>query len=278
LQDVPRLKQTAGFKVHEGVEARVLMFGFGHEADALKYSDETTGKNPFHDVRVRRAIYQAIDVDALTSKVMRGTAEPVSQLVSKEMKGFSTGLAARLAFDPAASKALLAEAGYPNGFSFGLMCPNDRYINDEAICRAAASMLAKIGVDAKLTTMPVRTYWPELREDNFDMYLLGWSPGTFDAEHPLRFLASTPNKEKKLGSWNFGGFSSARVDELLPMIQTEIDDTKRQGMVDEAHKILQDEVAYVPMYVEPLIWATKDNITLTQRTDNFFILRWVSVN
>ena len=278
LQDVPRLKQTAGFKVHEGVEARVLMFGFGHEADALKYSDETTGKNPFHDVRVRRAIYQAIDVDALTSKVMRGTAEPVSQLVSKEMKGFSTGLAARLAFDPAASKALLAEAGYPNGFSFGLMCPNDRYINDEAICRAAASMLAKIGVDAKLTTMPVRTYWPELREDNFDMYLLGWSPGTFDAEHPLRFLASTPNKEKKLGSWNFGGFSNGRVDELLPMIQTEIDDTKRQGMVDEAHKIIQDEVAYVPMYVQPLIWATKDNIALTQRTDNFFILRWVSVN
>ncbi|MBV1902067.1 MAG: ABC transporter substrate-binding protein [Marinosulfonomonas sp.] len=278
LQDVPRLKQTAGFKVHEGVEARVLMFGFGHEADALKYSDETTGKNPFHDVRVRRAIYQAIDVDALTSKVMRGTAEPVSQLVSKEMKGFSTGLAARLAFEPAASKALLAEAGYPDGFSFGLMCPNDRYINDEAICRAAASMLAKIGVDAKLTTMPVRSYWPELRADNFDMYLLGWSPGTFDAEHPLRFLASTPNKEKKLGSWNFGGFSSARVDELLPMIQTEIDDTKRQGMVDEAHKILQDEVAYVPMYVQPLIWATKDNIALTQRTDNFFILRWVTVN
>ncbi|MGR3341676.1 MAG: ABC transporter substrate-binding protein, partial [Paracoccaceae bacterium] len=70
----------------------------------------------------------------------------------------------------------------------------------------------------------------------------------------------------------------ARVDELLPMIQTEIDDAKRQSMIDESHKILQDEVAYVPMYVQPLIWATKDNISLTQRTDNFFILRWVTVN
>ncbi len=278
LQDVPRLKQTAGFAVHEGVEARVLMFGFSHDSDALKYSDETFDKNPFLDVRVRRAIYQAIDVDALTSRVMRGTAEPVSQLVSKEMKGFSKALAARLPLDLTAAKALLAEAGYPNGFSFGLMCPNDRYINDEAICRATASMLAKIGVDAKLTTMPVRNYWSELRKDNFDMYLLGWSPGTFDAEHPLRFLASTPNSEKKLGSWNFGGYSNARVDELLPMIQTEIDDAKRQSMIDESHKILQDEVAYVPMYVQPLIWATKDNISLTQRTDNFFILRWVTVN
>lgn len=278
LQNVPQMKGRDGFTVHEGVEARVIMFGFGHEADALKYSDETKEKNPFQDVRVRQAIYQAIDVDALTSKVMRGTAEAVSQLVSKEMRAYSTGLADRLPFDPEASKALLADAGYPDGFSFGLMCPNDRYINDEAICRAAASMLAKIGVDAKLSTMPVRAYWPELRADNFDMYLLGWSPGTFDAEHPIRFLASTPNSEKKLGSWNFGGYSNARVDELLPMIQTEVDDAKRQGMVDEAHKLIQDEVAYVPMYVQPLIWATKDNISLTQRTDNFFILRWVTVN
>jgi peptide/nickel transport system substrate-binding protein len=278
LQDVPRMKERAGFTVHEGVEARVIMFGFSHESDALKYSDETSDKNPFQDPRVRQAIYQAIDVDALTSRIMRGTAEPVSQLVSSEMKGFSEGLSDRLPLDRDAAKALLAEAGYPDGFSFGLMCPNDRYINDEAICRATASMLAKVGVTAKLSTMPVRNYWPQLREDNFDMYLLGWSPGTFDAEHPLRFLASTPNSEKKLGSWNFGGYSSARIDELLPMIQTEIDDGKRQAMIDEAHKILQDDVAYVPMFVQPLIWATRDNISLTQRTDNFFILRWVTVN
>jgi peptide/nickel transport system substrate-binding protein len=278
LQDVPRLKETDGFAVHEGVEARVLMLGFSHDSDALKYSAETTDKNPFHDPRVRKAIYQAIDVNALTSRVMRGTAEPVSQLVSKEMRGFSTGLADRLPLDPEGAKALLVDAGYPDGFSFGLMCPNDRYINDEAICRAVASMLAKVGVKAELAAMPVRSYWPELRADNYDMYLLGWSPGTFDAEHPLRFLASTPNTEKKLGSWNFGGYSNARIDELLPMIQTEIDDGKRQEMIDEAHKILQDDVAYVPMYVQPLIWATKDNISLTQRTDNFFILRWVTVN
>lgn len=278
LQDVPRMKERDGFTVHEGVEARVIMFGFDHDAPTLKYSDETTDKNPFLDPKVRQAIYQAINVDALTDRVMRGTAEPVSQLVSKEMRGFSTGLADRLPYDMAAAKTLLAEAGYPDGFSFGMMCPNDRYINDEAICRAAAAMLAQIGVDAKLTTMPVRNYWPELREDNYDMYLLGWSPGTFDAEHPIRFLASTPNEEKKLGSWNFGDYSSARIDELLPMIQTEIDEAKRQDMIDEVHKIIQDDIAYVPLYVQPLIWASKDNISLTQRTDNFFILRWVTLS
>lgn len=278
LQDVPRLKETAGITVHEGVEARIIMLGFAHGAEALKYSDETTDANPFTDARVRKAIYQAVDVDTLIDKVMRGNAQPSSLLVGDNIRGFSPSLAERFPFDPEASKALLAEAGYPDGFSFGLMCPNDRYINDEEICKAVASMLAKVGVNAKLTAMPVRGYWPELREGNFDMYLLGWSPGTFDAEHPIRFLMATKNDEKKLGSWNFGGFSNAKVDELLPAIQTELDEGARQGMLDEVHGILQDEVAYVPMYVQPLVWGTKDNIELTQRADNFFILRWVTVN
>lgn len=278
LQDVPRMKARDGFTVHDGVEARVLMFGFAHQSNTLMFSDETTGKNPFQDVNVRRAAYQSINVDALIQKIMRGNAQPASQLVSNAMRGYSKQYADRLAYDPEAAKSALAEAGYPDGFSFGLQCPNDRYINDESICKAAASMMAKVGLNAKLTTMPVRSYWPELRESNFDMYLLGWSPGTFDAEHPIRFLASTPNKEKKLGSWNFGAYSNAKVDELLPMIQTELDDSKRQSMIDEITAIMQDDVAYIPMYVQPLIWASKDNISLTQRTDNFFILRWVTIN
>ncbi|MEO1398865.1 MAG: ABC transporter substrate-binding protein, partial [Pseudomonadota bacterium] len=153
---------------------------------------------------------------------------------------------------------------------------NDRYLNDESVCQAVVSMLAQVGITAELDAMPVSNYWPELRADNFDMYLLGWSPGTFDAEHPIRFLASTPNAEKKLGSWNFGGFSNARVDELLPMIQSEIDDTKRQAMLDEVTGILQSETAYVPMYVQPLVWGVSDDVSLTQRPDNFFILRWVT--
>ena len=277
LQDVPRMKERSGFTVHEGVEARVILFGFALAAETLAFGDGAGDANPFLDTRVRKAAYQAIDVDALTAKVMRGAAEPASQLVSDEMRGYSTAHAARFPYDPEAARALLADAGFPDGFSFGLRCPNDRYLNDESICKAAASMLARVGLRADLDAMPVRNYWPELREGRFDMYLLGWSPGTFDAEHPIRFLVATPDEEKKLGSWNFGGFSNARVDELLPMIQTELDDAKRQGMIDEVTKIVQDEVAYVPMYVQPLVAASKDSISLTQRTDDFFILRWVDV-
>lgn len=278
VQDVGRISGEDGLKLHQGIEARVIMLGFGHSHDALKYSSETAGKNPFQDVRVRKAAHMAVNAEALVSKIMRGNASLASQLVSPQMKGFSDAAASRSAYDPEAAKALLAEAGYPDGFSFGLKCPNDRYINDEALCKAMAAMLTQAGMRAELNAMPVRSYWPELRAGNFDMYLLGWSPGTFDAEHPIRFLVTTPNKEKKLGSWNFGGYSNSRVDELLPQIQTEIDPEKRQAMLDEVALTVRDDVVYVPLHVQPLLWGSKNTIDLTQRADNFLMLRWITVN
>lgn len=278
IQDAERLSGRDGVQVYQGIEARVIMLGFAHKAETLKYGASAGQPNPFRDVRVREAVAKAINVPAILQTIMRGNAEPASQLVSPAMRGFSDAADRRPAFDIDAARALLAEAGYADGFGFGLMCPNNRYLNDEAVCQAVVSMLAQIGVEAELNAMPVSNYWPELREDNFDMYLLGWSPGTFDHEHPIRFLVHTPDAEKRLGSWNFGDYSNARVDELLPLIQSEIDDTKRQAMIDEVAGIYTGEYAYVPMYVQPLIWGAGANIDLTQRPDNFFILRWVTVN
>ncbi|MFT6225256.1 MAG: peptide/nickel transport system substrate-binding protein [Paracoccaceae bacterium] len=277
IQDAARLSKSAGVKMITGIEARVIMLGFPHEADTLKYTSDAGKPNPFKDVRVREAVAKAVNVPAILQTIMRGNAEPASQLVSPAMRGFVPALAARPAYDVDGAKALLAEAGYPQGFSFGLKCTNDRYLNDESVCQAVVAMLAQIGVTAELEAMPVRNYWTELRADNYDMYLLGWSPGTFDAEHPIRFLVTTPNPEKKLGSWNFGGFSNARIDALLPMIQSEIDDSKRQAMLDEVTGLIQSEHAYVPMYVQPLLWGVRDTVSLTQRPDNFFILRWVNL-
>lgn len=278
LQDAEQVESREGFKVLEGEETRVIMFGFGHEHDTLLYSTDVTDANPFQDPRVRLAAAHAIDIDSIDRVLFRGKIEAASQLVPAGISGYSEANSSRPEFNPDRAKELLAEAGYPDGFSFGLKCTNDRYINDEALCRAAASMFAAVGLNAELTTGPVRDYWTQLREDDFDMYLLGWSPGTFDMEHPIRFLKHTQDDEKKLGSWNFGNFSNARIDELLPMIQQEIDPAARQAMVDEVVKISQDEVAYIPLYTQPLIWAAKDNIDLTQRADNFFMLRWVTVN
>ncbi len=270
VQDAARVNDADGVYVLDGIEARVIMLGFAHDHETLLNGNE----NIFADVRVRQAVSHAVNVPAILQAIMGGVSEEASQLVSPAMRGYSEALSARPAYDQDLARSLIAEAG-AEGAEFTLSCPNDRYLNDEAVCQAIVAMLAQVGLTATLDAMPVSNYWPELREDNFDMYLLGWSPGTFDAEHPIRFLVHTNGE--RLGTWNFGGYSNPRIDELLPLIQSEIDDSARQAMLDEAAQIIQDDAVYNTMYVQPLLWGVRDGIELTQRPDNFFILRWVNV-
>lgn len=273
IQDVARLKQDPNINVIQGIEARVIMLGFDQQAGAAESGQGAS--DLFLDPRAREAVAKAVNVPAILQTIMRGNAEVASQLVSPAMRGYSDAVSP-FDYDVDAARALVEEAGL-SGKQISFKCPNNRYLNDESVCQAITSMLAQVGLDPVLDAMPVQNYWPELRADNFDMYLLGWSPGTFDAEHPIRFLGSTPNSEKKLGSWNFGGYSNDRIDTLLPMIQSEIDDGKRQMMLDEVASLMKDEVAYVPLYVQPLVWGARSNVALTQRPDNFLILRWITV-
>ncbi|MEM9222353.1 MAG: ABC transporter substrate-binding protein, partial [Pseudomonadota bacterium] len=268
VQDAGRVAAADGLKVLNGIEARVIMLGF----------DQNDDSDTFAEPKLREAVARTVDVDAILKTLMRGNAEGVYQLVSPAMRGYSSDQSERPSVDLEAAKSLLREAGHGDGLEVSFKCPNDRYLNDEAVCQAVTGMLAKVGIEANLDAMPVSRYFADVRENPSDLYLLGWSPGTFDHEHPIRFLLSTPNPEKKLGSWNFGGYSNARVDELLAPIQSELDEDKRQAMIDEVVKITQGEIAYVPLYVQPLIWGARENIDLVQRPDNFFILRWVNVN
>jgi peptide/nickel transport system substrate-binding protein len=269
VQDAERVDANDGTRVIRGIESRVIMLGFAHDHDTLRNGAE----NPFTDPRVRRAVAHAVNVPAILQTIMRGSAEPAAQLVAEGTSGYSEANGARPEHDTDTARALLAEAGYPDGFAFDLSCPNDRYLNDESVCQAIVGMLAQVGMEATLDAMPVSNYWPELRADNFDMYLLGWSPGTFDAEHPIRFLVHTAGD--RLGTWNFGGYSNARIDELLPVMQSEIDPEARQAAMDEAAAIIQEDMVYVPLYVQPLLWGVREGVDVTQRPDNFLILRWV---
>ncbi len=275
VQDVARLREQEGLTTFEGLEARIIMLGFGHAKDTLYDNRDEVAGNPFQNVAVRQAVAHAINVEAIDRVLMAGMAEPASQLQPEGLSGYSQTLPPRPEYSEDRARALLAEAGLGDGFSFSFRCTNDRYLNDEAVCQAITGMLDRVGLRAQLDTIPVRTYWDELRGGNYDVFLLGWSPGTFDAEHPIRFLVHS--QRDNFGTWNFGGYPNARVDELVPLIQQELDPAKRLAMLDEVAQIIQDEVVYVPLYAEPLVWAARDGIDLVQRTDNFFMLRWVRV-
>ena len=276
IQDVERINSTPHRKVLQGPEMRTIFLGLQQALPELKDSD-VKGKNPFQDVRVRKAFYQAIDEDAIVSKVMRGAATASGLMVAPSVNGWDKVLNGRFPYDPDAAKKLLAEAGYANGFSVGMNCPNDRYVNDEQICQAVVAMLARMGVKANLLAETKSKFFAKLQGRDVSFYMLGWTPDTYDSWNPLYSLLGTYTKETGRGLFNYGGYSNKRVDALMDQIQSEVDPKKRNAEIADAFKIVKDEVASIPLHQQALAWGIKDNVQLVQLPDNVFVWNWVTV-
>lgn len=214
----------------------------------------------FKDVKVRQAIVYAINNQAIVDKIMGGFATTAAQLSPKGYLGYNETLKPR--FDLEKAQALMKEAGYADGFSASMMCPNDRYTNDFKICEAAAVMLAKIGIKIDLTTMPKAQYWPKFDERAADIMMIGWHADTEDSANFYEYLAMTPNAETGKGQYNSGNYSNAKVDELTLASLTETDDAKRATMLQEVEKIMHDEVAFVPLHWQNLAWASQKNVNI----------------
>ena len=275
LQDVERLKGSANHKVMQGPELRTIFLGMDQKRDELLFSS-VKGKNPFKDKRVRQAFYQAIDVETIKARVMRGAAAPAALLIGPGVNGFAAEMNKRLPYDPDGAKKLLADAGYPAGFEVGMNCPNDRYVNDGQICQAVAANLSRIGVKVNLQTETKVTYFPKILRRDTSFYLLGWTSSTYDAHNPLTSLMATPN-DKGQGQFNLGSFSNARLDELTVAIQSETDQTKRNAMIKDAYEIHANEIGHIPLHQQALAWGMKKNVELVQLADNTMPYKWVLV-
>jgi peptide/nickel transport system substrate-binding protein len=277
-QSTDRVARAAGVHLVQGPELRTILLGFDFRHDQLADSD-VKGRNPFRDRRVRQAFYQAIDEATIKTKVMRGFATPTALLVGPGISGFEPALNERLPFDPAAAKALLAEAGYPHGFSLGMDCPNDRYLNDEAICDSVVAMLAKVGVKARLAAQTRGKFFAKLMtpSQGSSFFLLGWLPATYDALEALINLAATPDKDAHRGDANFGGFSDPVLDRLITQIASVTDGAKRIELLHRALALAKEDIAYIPLHQQDLVWAARDNVELVQQGDGTFPLRYVQV-
>jgi peptide/nickel transport system substrate-binding protein len=276
VQDIPRLASAPGLKVLQAPELRTIFLGMDQKRDELLYSN-VKGKNPFKDKRVRQAFYQAIDVNAIQKVVMRGAATPSALMIASGIKGFAEDLNKRLPFDPEASKKLLTDAGYPEGFEVGMNCPNDRYVADEEICKAVVAMLARVGVNVNLAAETKGTYFPKILRRDTSFYMLGWTPGTYDAHNPLNALMSTPDDKSGRGQFNLGAYSNPKVDALTVQIASETEPAKRMALIHEAMQIHEDDIGHIPLHQQALAWAMKSNVDTVQMADNFMFLKWTVV-
>ncbi|MFO1283112.1 MAG: ABC transporter substrate-binding protein [Burkholderiales bacterium] len=264
-QDVPRLQQTPGVKVIEGFEQRIVFIGMDQGRDELLYSS-VKGKNPFKDKRVRAALYHAIDIDAIQKATMRGLSKPSGAMTPSPVQT-TPEIEKRFAHDPALAKKLLGEAGYANGFEVTLDCPNNRYVNDEKICQALASMWTKIGVNTKLVTMPRAQYFPKLEKLDTSLYMLGWGGASTDAQFTLSPVLSTYNS-KGDGDYNYGRYADSKFDAIVGEVKIEMNADKRLALIRRALEIQRSEMYHLPLHRQVIPWAARSNVDVPHRADN----------
>jgi peptide/nickel transport system substrate-binding protein len=277
LQDIRRLQSDPNVEVVEGPELRTIFLGMDQWRDeALDMPG--SGKNPFLDQQVREAFAHAIDLDAIQRVVMRGASTPTGLMIAPGINGFQEDMNEPYAYDPDRSKELLSEAGYADGFPVTLDCPNDRYVNDEAICTAIVPMLERIGIDVTLNAQTKSLHFNKIGQstgNDTSFYMLGWTPGSYDAYNVLQNIMTMDGEAQ--GTWDSGHYTNPKVEELTDQIAVEIDEAKRNLLIREAFQIHKDDVAHIPLHQQALAWGVRGDTvdSVIQRPFNDVDLRTV---
>ena len=276
LQDLARMRSNKDLKVLDGAENRTIFLGMDQFRDELVGSN-VKGKNPLKDVRVRKALYQAIDSNTLNKVSMRGLSQPTGTLIAPQVNGWTKKVDARWPYNIEAAKKLLLDAGYSGGFEVDFACPNNRYINDEEICQAVTAMWSKIGVKAKLRTLPLVTYFPMIQRYEASIYMLGWGVPTFDALYSLQSLVRSVGVGGD-GNYNVGRYSNPQMDALVERIKKETDTKNRNDLIEKALELSHQDVSHIPLHNQIIPWVMKKNIDVVHRADNRIDWRLVKVN
>jgi peptide/nickel transport system substrate-binding protein len=272
VQDIERLKREPAIKLLQVTDLGQQYLSFDMARDELADSD-VKGRNPFKDVRVRRAVYQAINVELITQKVLRGQGVPTGAFLSPRVDGSPPELDKRLPFDPAKARALLAEAGYAGGFSVTLDCVNVPW--REAVCQAMTAMLSQVGIRTTLRSSPTNQFFPKLSGATASFIEYGWTPNP-DAWASLNALFRSWDKSG-LGSFNAGRYSNPQLDVLIDHMRVEPDLTRRRAMVGVALRIVGDDLPFIPLYRRTLTWAMNKKVGAVQWPNDSPELRWASV-
>ena len=255
LQDIDRINRSDGAKAIIAPALRTIMLGM-NQTEKL-HNSNLTDANPLQDRRVREALWRAIDMELIRKKIMRDMSRNSALLVAPPVPGYDAALDVLPPANAEQAKALLAEAGYGDGFEVGLDCPNSRYVNDEEICQAITSMWSRIGVKANLSSQTPSKHFEKVLGGGSDVYMVGWATlPMLDTYSVLSALLHTPGE--RMGAWNPGRYSNAELDALTAKVAVELDTDKRTAMMTEALKIARDDVAIIPLHQQPLAWAVRD--------------------
>ncbi|AOY95559.1 peptide ABC transporter substrate-binding protein [Cupriavidus sp. USMAA2-4] len=246
IQDAARLRTEPRLRVNQAAENRVIFFGLNVGSAPLKYAD-VKDRNPLADRRVREAFQLAIDRNAIKTAVMRGLSVPTNIIAPPFVHGYDKAFDVVGKSDVARARALLAEAGYPNGFAITLHCTNDRYLNDEAICQAAAGFLGRIGVRTTVAARPLALQTAAINNLDTDFYLYGWGVPTYDSAYIFDYLVHSRGKNSR-GATNATRYSNAELDAKIVSLAAEGDARRRDETIRSIWTTVQKELIYLPLH------------------------------
>ena len=235
---------------------------------------------PWADIRVRKAMYMAINENEIIKQIMHGHASPAAQVPDPPTVGYNPAIK-RFPYNPQEAKKLLKEAGYPNGFEITLTGPNDRYVQDAAIAQAVAEYLAKVGIKVKLDVKPKSIYFPELNQGNLNFYLLGWFDGTYDMGRTYFKLAHTRNHELGYGELNGASYSDPTVDKLLDATAKIVDPAARKKALEHLNYVaMTDKIMWIPLHYQQNIYAMHKGtgIHFVPRPDRWMVYKEMTLN
>ena len=266
VQDLERLSRDKRLKVLNGPEVRTIFLAPDMGSPELKHSN-VKGKNPFADKRVREALSLAIDRAAIQRSIMRGQSLPAGLIVAPGVNGWTQALDTPVKPDLNRAKALLREAGYPEGFEVRLNCPNNRYVNDEKICQAVVAMWARLGVKAQLASENMATFIQKVQNFDSSIYLLGWGVANYDAQYSLQSLVRTRTSGAD-GNFNFSRVSDPELDRLIDAMKSEVDVPKRNAMLRDALVRVRDQTLLIPLHHQIRPWVMKAGVNTVHRSDD----------
>ncbi len=272
-QDVTRLRQGGELQILEMPDLGTQYLVFDQHSAELPGSD-VKGRNPLKDVRVRRAVYQALDMELIMRQVLRGQAKVTGSPISSLMDGYLPEFEKRPPYDPAAARALLKEAGYPNGFSLSFDCVNVGY--RAAVCQAMTAMLERIGIHASLQVSPAALFFPKLTQAKVSLAEFGWSPAPdpWSMLHPLVHSSDGTSA----GGFNAGRYSNPQLDALIDAVRVEPDLARRRELVADAIRLMATDLPLLPLYRNTQVWVARSNVQVVQWPNSVLELRWARLN
>jgi len=271
--DIAKLSQDKRFALADKVSNRVIYVHLNQwDEKAAPFVTGKDGKplarNPMKDARVRKALSMAINREAIADRIMEKKAVPAAQLLPDFFPGTSKKLKPQK-FDPEGARKLLAEAGFPNGFAMTIHGPNNRYINDAAIAQAIAQFYSRIGIDARVETMPSSVYFTRATKGEFGYMVLGWGTESGEQGSSLRSLLATHDPSKGMGVTNRGRYSNASFDRMVSEALVTMDDRKREAMIQQAAETVMNDTGLIPIHYEVSTWATARGLRYEPRTDQY---------